>query len=185
MCVFLSSLLPFPASELMCNFEDGLCSWTQDTEDRFDWTWNQGPTPTLNTGPYKDHTWSSVSGHYLFIESSAPQQFKDTAVLISRPFNRTISKGGVARPSCVFRFHYHMLGQYIFRLAVYIRNYASGRGQMLWARYGDQGNLWHRKTLYISSARPFQVKSQLDPTSSHIYILYIINIITLPDQNMK
>ncbi|XP_046708496.1 MAM and LDL-receptor class A domain-containing protein 1 isoform X3 [Silurus meridionalis] len=145
------------SSELMCNFEDGLCSWTQDKEDMFDWTWNQGPTPTPNTGPFKDHTWSSVSGHYLFIESSAPQQFKDTAVLISRPFNPTISKGEVPRATCVFRFHYHMLGQYVFRLAIYIRNTDSGRGQMLWVRHGDQGNLWHRKTLYINSARPFQI----------------------------
>ncbi|KAM9501604.1 MAM and LDL-receptor class A domain-containing protein 1 [Clarias gariepinus] len=145
------------SSELMCNFEDGLCNWTQDKEDIFDWTWNKGPTPTPNTGPFKDHTWSSVSGHYLFIESSAPQQFKDTAVLISRPFNPTLSKGEIPRATCVFRFHYHMLGQYIFRLAVYIRNYDSGRGQMLWVRHGDQGNLWHRKTLYINSARPFQI----------------------------
>ncbi|XP_026792984.3 MAM and LDL-receptor class A domain-containing protein 1 [Pangasianodon hypophthalmus] len=145
------------SSDLMCNFEDGLCSWTQDKEDMFDWTWNQGPTPTPNTGPYKDHTWSSVSGHYLFIESSAPQQFKDTAVLISRPFNPTLTKGEAPRSTCVFRFHYHMLGQYIFRLAVYIRNYNTGRGQMLWVRHGDQGNLWHRKTLYINSARPFQI----------------------------
>lgn len=166
MCVCLSSLLAFSASELMCDFEDGLCSWTQDKEDIFDWTWNQGPTPTPNTGPFKDHTWSSVSGHYLYIESSAPQKFKDTAVLISRPFHPTVSKGEVPWATCVFRFHYHMLGQYIFQLAVYIRNYDSGRGQMLWIRHGDQGNLWHRKTLYISSARPFQVKSQLVRTFS-------------------
>ncbi|XP_058249959.1 MAM and LDL-receptor class A domain-containing protein 1 [Hemibagrus wyckioides] len=145
------------SSELMCSFEDGLCSWTQDDDDIFDWTWIQGPTPTPNTGPYKDHTWSSVRGHYLYIESSAPQQFKDTAVLISRTFNPTLSKGEVPRTTCVFRFHYHMLGQYVFRLAVYIRNYNSGRGQMLWVRHGDQGNLWHRKTLYINSARPFQI----------------------------
>ncbi|KAK3546298.1 hypothetical protein QTP70_025705 [Hemibagrus guttatus] len=145
------------SSELMCSFEDGLCSWTQDDDDIFDWTWIQGPTPTPNTGPYKDHTWSSVRGHYLYIESSAPQQFKDTAVLISRTFNPTLSKGEVPRTTCVFRFHYHMLGQYIFRLAVYIRNYNSGHGQMLWVRHGDQRNLWHRKTLYINSARPFQI----------------------------
>ncbi|TSL34566.1 MAM and LDL-receptor class A domain-containing protein 1 [Bagarius yarrelli] len=145
------------STELMCSFEDGLCNWTQDKDDIFDWTWIQGPTPTPNTGPFKDHTWSSVSGHYLYIESSAPQQFKDTAVLISRPFNPTLRKGEVSRTTCVFRFHYHMLGQYIFRLAVYIRNYNSGRGQMLWVRHGDQGNLWHRKTLYINSARAFQI----------------------------
>lgn len=143
----------------MCNFENGLCSWTQDEDgDIFDWTWIQGPTPTLNTGPYTDHTLNTVDGHYLFIESSAPQQFKDTAVLISQSFQPTHSRVQGSQPRCVFRFHYHMLGQHVFRLAVYIRNYSKGRGQMLWVRHGDQGNLWHKKSLYISSARPFQVK---------------------------
>ncbi|XP_076828220.1 MAM and LDL-receptor class A domain-containing protein 1 [Brachyhypopomus gauderio] len=144
--------------ELMCDFEKGLCGWTQDTEvDIFDWTHIQGPTPTPNTGPFKDHTLGSIGGHYLYIESSAPQEFKDTAVLISRPFQPTAPREHERLFPCVFRLHYHMLGQHIFRLAVYIRTQNGGRGQMLWVRHGDQGTLWHRKTLYLNSARPFQV----------------------------
>ncbi|XP_070842581.1 MAM and LDL-receptor class A domain-containing protein 1 [Chaetodon trifascialis] len=147
--------------ELQCNFEDGLCSWKQEQSggDVFDWTRIQGPTPTLNTGPWKDHTLGTSYGHYLYIEASAPQEFKDTAVLLSRVFQPTHQRGkGPSRSHhCVFRFHYHMFGSHVFCLAVYLRTTATGRGLLLWVRYGDQGNLWHRKILYLSSARPFQI----------------------------
>ncbi|XP_031706231.1 MAM and LDL-receptor class A domain-containing protein 1 isoform X1 [Anarrhichthys ocellatus] len=148
--------------ELQCNFEHGLCSWKQEQSggDVFDWTRIQGPTPTINTGPWKDHTLGTTHGHYLYIESSVPQGFKDTAVLLSRVFQPTNQYGKDAsrsRPHCVFRFHYHMFGSHVFCLGVYLRTITSGRGHMLWVRYGPQGNLWHRKTLFLTSARPFQI----------------------------
>uniref|UniRef100_A0A672JY28 MAM and LDL-receptor class A domain-containing protein 1-like n=1 Tax=Sinocyclocheilus grahami TaxID=75366 RepID=A0A672JY28_SINGR len=62
-----------------------------------------------------------------------------------------------SKPPCVFRFHYHMFGQHVFRLAVYMRTRNSGRGNLLWVRYGDQGNFWYRKTLLINSAHHFQI----------------------------
>lgn len=154
---FLSCLT---APELQCNFEHGLCSWKQEQSggDVFDWTHIQGPTPSLNTGPWKDHTLGTTYGHYLYIESSTPQEFKDSAVLLSRVFQPT-QQNYLSRPyqHCVFRFHYHMFGSHVFCLAVYLRTTTTGRGYMLWIRHGDQGNVWHRKTLYLSSARPFQV----------------------------
>ncbi len=85
------------------------------------------------------------------------RKFKDTAVLISRPFLQTPRRGPESEPPCAFRFHYHMFGQHVFRLAVYMRTRNSGRGNLLWVRFGDQGNFWHRKTLLISSAHHFQV----------------------------
>ncbi|XP_067342984.1 MAM and LDL-receptor class A domain-containing protein 1 isoform X2 [Channa argus] len=150
------------SSELQCDFEHGLCGWQQEQSggDVFDWTRLKGPTPTFNTGPWKDHTLGTTYGYYLYIESSFPQEFKDTAVLLSRVFQPTNQGGQNASSSrhhCVFRFHYHMFGSHVFCLAVYLRTTATGRGHMLWVRYGDQGNLWHRKTLYLNSARPFQI----------------------------
>uniref|UniRef100_A0A3Q3M1K5 MAM and LDL receptor class A domain containing 1 n=1 Tax=Labrus bergylta TaxID=56723 RepID=A0A3Q3M1K5_9LABR len=148
--------------ELQCSFEHGLCSWKQEQSggDVFDWTHIQGPTPSINTGPWRDHTLGTRYGHYLYIESSAPQEFKDTAVLLSRvfqPTNQHAEGQSGSRQHCVFRFHYHMFGSQVFCLAVYLRTTATGRGHMLWVRYGDQGNLWHRKTLYLNSGRPFQI----------------------------
>uniref|UniRef100_A0AAY4DRE8 MAM domain-containing protein n=1 Tax=Denticeps clupeoides TaxID=299321 RepID=A0AAY4DRE8_9TELE len=145
--------------DLMCDFEQDLCTWSQDTEgDVFNWMRVQGPTPTETTGPWADHTLANANGHYLYIESSAPQEFKDTAVLVSQPFKPSIWRDEhQSSSSCVFRFHYHMYGQHVFRLAVYMRTKSNGRGHMLWVRYGDQGNLWHRKTLFLNSAQPFQI----------------------------
>ncbi|XP_051910036.1 MAM and LDL-receptor class A domain-containing protein 1 isoform X1 [Hippocampus zosterae] len=149
--------------ELQCNFEQGLCSWKQEQNgagDIFDWTRNRGPTPSFNTGPWKDHTLGTSYGHYLYIESSVPQKFKDTAVLLSPAFEPTHRRGMKpfnTRQPCVFRFHYHMFGSQVFCLAIYLRTTSTGRGQLLWVGYADQGNIWHRKTLYLTSARPFQI----------------------------
>ncbi|CAB1349506.1 unnamed protein product, partial [Coregonus sp. 'balchen'] len=130
------------SAELICDFEQGLCSWTQEQSheggDIFDWTLIQGPTPTLQTGPWKDHTLGHVNGHYLYIETSAPQEFKDTAMLVSPVLQPTLRHGngmpGITtgpRHPCVFRFHYHMFGAHVFRLAVYMRTTKLGRGHML------------------------------------------------------
>ncbi|XP_041824757.1 MAM and LDL-receptor class A domain-containing protein 1 [Melanotaenia boesemani] len=148
--------------ELQCNFEDGLCGWKQEQSggDVFDWTRIHGPTPTLNTGPWKDHTLGTKYGHYLYIESSLPQEFRDTAVLLSpifQPTHKSVEDTSWSHRHCVFQFHYCMFGSHVFSLAVYLRTTATGRGPMLWAGYGDQGDFWHRKTLYLHSARPFQI----------------------------
>ncbi|CAH1263488.1 PKD1L3 [Branchiostoma lanceolatum] len=39
-----------------CDFETGMCGWTQDSEDDFDWSRHKGSTSTENTGPPFDHT---------------------------------------------------------------------------------------------------------------------------------
>ena len=52
-----------------------------------------------------------------------------------------------------------MFGTHVARLAVYMRTTSAGRGHMLWLQYGNRGDLWHRKTLYLNSGRPFQVRS--------------------------
>ncbi|XP_023487707.2 MAM and LDL-receptor class A domain-containing protein 1 [Equus caballus] len=137
--------------ELQCNFENGVCNWEQDTEDDFDWTRYQGPTPTLNTGPMKDNTLGTAKGHYLYIESSEPQVFQNRAALLSPILNATNTEG------CSFRLYYHMFGKRIYRLAIYQRIWSNTRGQLLWEIFGNQGNRWIRKHLNISSRQPFQI----------------------------
>ncbi|XP_054550654.1 MAM and LDL-receptor class A domain-containing protein 1 [Talpa occidentalis] len=139
------------AHELQCNFENGICNWEQDTKDDFDWTRNQGPTLTLNTGPMKDHTLGTTKGHYLYIESSEPQVFQNRAALLSPVLNATDAEG------CTFRLYYHMFGKRIYRLAIYQRIWSNTRGQLLWQIFGNQGNRWIRKHLNISSRQPFQI----------------------------
>lgn len=139
--------------DLQCDFENGLCNWAQDTEDDFDWIRIQGPTPTVNTGPLKDHTTGTSLGHYLYMESSEPQEFEDKAVLLSPLFNPTYNQ------TCIFRFHYHMSGKQVYTLSVFQRTMSNTKGILLWYKYGNQGERWIRQTLYISSSKPFQVCS--------------------------
>lgn len=44
----------------VCDFENGVCHYTQDTDDDFDWTQRYGDTPSGNTGPEVDHTTSRM-----------------------------------------------------------------------------------------------------------------------------
>lgn len=148
------------APELQCNFELGLCNWEQDMDDDFNWTRRQGPTSTLNTGPMKDHTLGTVKGHYLYIESSEPQMFQNRAALLSPVFHATFAAGN---KSCIFRFHYHMFGKHVYRLAVSQRTVSNTRGQLLWHTFGNQGNRWIRKVLHTRSPKPFQVRSFQSP----------------------
>ena len=64
----------------------------------------RGPTPTLSTGPWKDHTLGLARGHYLYIEASAPQAFGDTAVLLSPVFQPTPGGFSGGQAPCVMRF---------------------------------------------------------------------------------
>uniref|UniRef100_A0A7M4FXD0 MAM and LDL receptor class A domain containing 1 n=1 Tax=Crocodylus porosus TaxID=8502 RepID=A0A7M4FXD0_CROPO len=140
--------------ELQCNFENGLCNWEQDTEDDFDWIRKQGPTPTFYTGPLKDHTFGTIKGHYLYMESSEPHVFQNTAALLSPIFNATSPDGN---KTCIFRFHYHMFGKQIYRLSIFKRIVSNTKGRLLWYKFGNQGNRWIRQTLYITSPEPFQI----------------------------
>ena len=52
-----------PPSPWDCTFEGGdLCSWSQGTNDDFDWTIQTGSTPTIGTGPPADHTTQTKDG---------------------------------------------------------------------------------------------------------------------------
>uniref|UniRef100_A0A2C9KZ22 MAM domain-containing protein n=1 Tax=Biomphalaria glabrata TaxID=6526 RepID=A0A2C9KZ22_BIOGL len=94
-----------PGTSNGCDFEDGLCGWSHDLTDDFNWVINQGETPTANTGPMADHTKNDSSGHYLFVESSAPQTTGHKARFLS-PFYNVES----LQNKCL-EFYYHMYGE--------------------------------------------------------------------------
>ncbi|KAH3887651.1 hypothetical protein DPMN_011669 [Dreissena polymorpha] len=45
-----------------CDFENGLCAWSNSQGDDFDWIVRAGQTDTVNTGPNGDHTLATNLG---------------------------------------------------------------------------------------------------------------------------
>lgn len=54
-----------------CNFEQDLCTWKQQTDDEFNWTRRKGQTPSVSTGPARDHTLGTLAGR-IFNSSCYP-----------------------------------------------------------------------------------------------------------------
>lgn len=46
-------------SSVTCDFDHGVCGYSDQTGDKFNWTRYHGGTASVNTGPRADHT----SGH--------------------------------------------------------------------------------------------------------------------------
>lgn len=58
---------PGTGSVRSCGFESrGICGYTQDTTDQFNWTWKAGRTSTSSTGPSNDHTYGTARGRFSF-----------------------------------------------------------------------------------------------------------------------
>ncbi|XP_030832894.1 MAM and LDL-receptor class A domain-containing protein 1 [Strongylocentrotus purpuratus] len=144
--IFVSSLIVFicilsvPGQTLgafSCNFEQGLCSYTQDRGDDFDWARSQGSTETSDTGPVVDHTHGTTQGYYLYAESSNPQSSGDKARL-------TGAAEDADQPQCV-EFYYYLYGDTMGSLRVYVKDStSSGLGDPVWSLSGDRGSGWYR-----------------------------------------
>ncbi|XP_041467546.1 MAM and LDL-receptor class A domain-containing protein 1-like [Lytechinus variegatus] len=67
-----------------CDFEYDTCTyWNEPSNDDFDWIRWSGQTPSLNSGPDTDHSTGTPAGVYMYIDSAAPRQNGDNAILIS------------------------------------------------------------------------------------------------------
>ncbi|XP_068197093.1 mucin-2 [Antennarius striatus] len=127
-----------------CNFDNNLCGWNQMLTDAFDWTWQNGSTPTQNTGPSADHT---GDGHYLYIEASSVTH-GDTARLIS-------SECPDSGPQCL-HFWYHMYGSAnTMGLNVYLLQ--NKKADVVWSKRNNQGNVWHLVQVDMTTTGAFQI----------------------------
>ncbi|CAH1239233.1 MALRD1 [Branchiostoma lanceolatum] len=124
-----------------CDFQQDFCSWSQDTDDDFDFVRGAETTDTENTGPVTDHTHKSPSGYYTYIEASRKQEGR-TARLISPAFTNLTD--------CQFRFFYHMSGRHIGQLRVILLNQDNDRTKELWSLQGDQGRSWSYGSVSIN-----------------------------------
>ncbi|CAL1532685.1 unnamed protein product [Lymnaea stagnalis] len=148
-----------------CDFEGGLCGWSHDTSDDFDWTRNRGETPTADTGPLVDHTTNSVHGHYLFAESSSPQEAGKKTRLISPIYNPDSVVG------LCLEFYYHMFGTdgdgNVGQLDVYIKPKDISPDKLTFKhqrfhKEGNQGDQWMKADFEIPEEKqPFQIVFQV------------------------
>ncbi|XP_052217964.1 zonadhesin-like isoform X2 [Dreissena polymorpha] len=140
-----------PDDLMDCDFENGLCGWTQDKKDDHDWTTNVGPTSSAGTGPMFDHTFMAhQNGHYLYFESSAPTMANDVARLLSPVYTPKFS------PMC-FNFWYHMQGPpetgHVGRLEAFIKGVDEDLKdlQPVFVKEGNQGEDWHKADFFIDT----------------------------------
>ena len=134
-----------------CNFETDFCNWIQDDSDNFNWSWQSGSTATIGTGPRLDHTLGTLTGHYIYIETSSPRRNGDKARLKSPVFQATMTA------SCRVRFFYHMFGKDVNSLNVYKESFELGPMVLIWNMTGQQTDAWKRADIPITNNAPFRV----------------------------
>ncbi|XP_038064757.1 uncharacterized protein LOC119735129 [Patiria miniata] len=109
---FAVACFPYTLGRL-CDFQSGMCDWTQSGSDNYNWFRKYGQTSTSNTGPTYDKTYGSTGyGYYLYIEASNMSP-NNVAVLLSPVFPHKNNRQIV----CV-RFWYNMYGYYMGILRV-------------------------------------------------------------------
>ncbi|XP_060031575.1 MAM domain-containing glycosylphosphatidylinositol anchor protein 2 [Erinaceus europaeus] len=149
--------------EFHCGFEDGnICLFTQDDTDNFDWTKQSTATRntkyTPNTGPNADRS-GSKEGFYMYIETSRPRLEGEKARLLSPVFSIAPKNPyGPTNSAYCFSFFYHMYGQHIGVLNVYLRL----KGQTtienpLWSSSGNKGQHWNEAHVNIYPIASFQL----------------------------
>jgi hypothetical protein len=86
----------------------------------------------------------------MFIETSRPRVAGDKARLETPSYKATFG-------SCA-RFWYHMRGDGIGVLNVYIKKGDAQLGARVWSDSGNYGDRWMRKKLSITSSQSWQVR---------------------------
>ena len=80
-------------------------------------------------------------GHFFYIETSSPRQPGDVALLESPDYP-------ASNENQCFAFYYHMLGNHIGELNVYIKQGLDN--DLVWSKNDTQGNVWHKAQIQLS-----------------------------------
>ena len=82
-----------------------MCNWNQLQYDDFDWTRHVGSTPTQFSGPTRDHSTGTSTGHYLYAEMSKPRKRGDKAQIGECPVHPfSLDKHDVLTTQKLFSF---------------------------------------------------------------------------------
>lgn len=116
---------------------------------------------------YSTYMWLISAGSYIYIETSGQRQ-GNKARLIS-PQIPPLGSGG---QKCV-KFWYHMYGQHVASLNLYIQFGLSLPSSPQWTLSGTQGNQWKMATLTFTATKPFNVSSSYGLLIL-IYLIYLL-----------
>lgn len=93
-----------------------------------------------------------ISGHYMYIETSAPRKQGDKARLLSEDFAPTTSSG-----RCL-KFWYHMYGATIGTLRILVKTGPGNQSETaIWELSGNFGNQWYSGQAPVTSGVMYQV----------------------------
>ncbi|XP_071544866.1 tyrosine-protein kinase receptor-like isoform X2 [Panulirus ornatus] len=137
-----------------CDFENGMCGWTNIADNQMDFKRHRGPTERDRTGPPHDHTYKNSSGWYMLSELPYKGKMGDTGILESPYFDPPPcshdNKDSQFYESCKVRMHYHKLGRNQGSMVIEVlEEDPKGRIHLLEQIHGNKREKWQRLVLQI------------------------------------
>ncbi|XP_033726152.1 MAM and LDL-receptor class A domain-containing protein 1-like [Pecten maximus] len=142
---------------LDCNFENQtFCHWTQSGANKMNMLIQSGNTNTPLSGLTVDHTLGTVSGRYLYF---------DTSLTSANQSSRIESMTVPANQDHCFTAWYNMYGRDIGSLQIYKKNCDNNVEQLLWNKAGNQGKGWHKVSFSLPAEPGNGIKLVIQATA--------------------
>ena len=132
------SVSTFPYSE---SFENTTGGWSQSASDDFNWSLNNGSTPSSNTGP----SLADDGNYYIYMESSSPNYSAKTASLNSPCFDLS------AATNLQLSFRYHLYGAAAMGNLKLEATTDGNSWTEIWSKSGNQGDSWQSASLSLAA----------------------------------
>ncbi|OWF37287.1 uncharacterized protein LOC110440368 [Mizuhopecten yessoensis] len=131
---------------IYCGFEDhNLCGFIQESSST---SWKQGKgSVSSTTGPLSDHTYGSVTGHYMYLDAAQVASYSSGQHVV-----RMTSPLLTPSTGYCLRFWYNMYGKDIETLNVYAKiSGGSGLGNPVYVHSGQVDRNWHMAEVSLDS----------------------------------
>ncbi|XP_033743712.1 MAM and LDL-receptor class A domain-containing protein 1-like [Pecten maximus] len=131
---------------IYCGFEDSsLCGFTQESSSE---SWKRGSgRVSTTTGPLSDHTYGSVTGHYMYLDPAHVASYSSTKHVVRMTSPLLSPSTGYC-----LRFWYNMYGTDIETLNVYAKIFGgSGLGNPVYTHTGQVDRNWHMAEVSLDS----------------------------------
>ncbi|XP_076075808.1 MAM and LDL-receptor class A domain-containing protein 1-like [Mytilus galloprovincialis] len=130
-----------------CTFEDDLCGWSVICNGTYQWIRGRRKSPGNSTGPERNTTASVGDGYYVYTMSTNGSQPNEETDLLSGLI--------IPNPKQCLTFWYHMYGEHINTLKVFMLN--DNRTVELWRESANQGNKWYFQSLSLNDTGPYRI----------------------------